>query len=41
VTEDERVQEREDLVGSRQHEREENQRPVFSQVREEEIHTGY
>jgi hypothetical protein len=41
VTENERVQQREHLVGCRQHEREKNQPAVFAQVRGEEIHTGY
>ena len=36
--ENERVQQREDLVGRRQHEREQNQRTVFTEIRKEEIH---
>ncbi len=38
VPEDERVQQREDLVGCRQHERQKNQPAVFAQVRGEQIH---
>jgi len=38
VPEDERVQQRENLVGCRQHEREKDQPAVFAQVRGKEVH---
>ena len=41
VPEDQRIEQREDLVGRRQHERQKNQPAILAQVGEEEIHTGY
>ena len=38
VAEDQRIEEREDLVDRRQHERERDQRPVTFQIREEQLH---
>jgi hypothetical protein len=38
VAEDERIQEREDLVRCRKHQREQNQRAVFIEIRIEERH---
>ena len=41
VAEDQRIEEREDLVDGRQHEGQEHERPVAAEVGVEESHGGY